>query len=57
MIRGRPGGKARAMPDATPAPVPDMEELADEVVGFLESAPVAEALGLMSRFREFPPAA
>jgi hypothetical protein len=45
MIRGRPAGKARAMPDATPAPVPDMEALAAEVAGFLESAPVAEALG------------
>jgi hypothetical protein len=33
------------MPDATPAPVPDMEVLAAELIGFLESAPVAEALG------------
>ena len=33
------------MPDATPAPAPDMDALAAEVAGFLESAPIAEALG------------
>jgi hypothetical protein len=45
MIRGRPAGKARVMPDATSARVPDLEALAAEVAGFLESAPIAEALG------------